>query len=130
MLTEPDIREALRACYDAGNPYKKPVNIVDLGCIERISLALDLEAPGAGIPGVPPRQRLTLEIIPTSDDEDANVQLSAQIQNCLAGLPELSRTSLTLLDEPWTPDRLSADARRRLKLDPTPFPILNNRRPL
>jgi len=127
MLTEHDIREALRACYDPGNPYKKPFNLVDLGCIETVSLALDLDAPGAGIPGVPPRQRLTLEIVPTSQNDDANVQLSAQIQNCLAGLPQLSGTTLTLLDKPWTADRLSTDARRRLKLDPPAFPILNNR---
>ena len=56
MLSEQDIREALRACYDTHNPYGQPVNIVDLGLVEVIELSPDLDAPGAGIPGVPQRQ--------------------------------------------------------------------------
>jgi metal-sulfur cluster biosynthetic enzyme len=128
MLTEADIREALRACYDIHNPFGQPVNIVDLGLVEAIELALDPDAPGAGIPGVPSRQRLSLTLVPTTQDEDARAQLSAQIANRLAGLPELWRTSIRFATEPaWTPARISPQGRALLKLDAAHFPILNNR---
>ena len=128
MLTDSDIREALRACFDTQNPYQQPVNIVDLGLIESIALALDPDAPGAGIPGVPPRQSLTLKLIPSTPDEDATTILKAQIQNRLAGIPELSRIAVHFLHQPtWTPTRITPAGRRLLKLDPPTFPILNNR---
>jgi metal-sulfur cluster biosynthetic enzyme len=103
MLTEDDIREALRACFD---PTHKR-NIVDLGLIRSIALTLDPEAPGAGIPGVPPRQSLTLQLTAPSSDEDANTILLAQIENRIAGVPNLSRWRITFV--------------------PPAFPILNNR---
>jgi metal-sulfur cluster biosynthetic enzyme len=124
MLTEANIREALRACYSSTSD-KRTLNIVDLGLIESIALAIDREAPGAGIPGVPTKHRLTLTLISPSDDEDAQAQLSAQIANCLAGLPELSRTHISFAASPrWTPARITPEGRRLLQLD---FPILNNR---
>jgi metal-sulfur cluster biosynthetic enzyme len=127
MLTNADIREALRACYDASHVYRKPVNIVDLGLVEEITLAADPEAPGAGIPGVPPRQVLSLTLLAPSQDEDAQAQLRAQILNRLAGIPELWRADVHFAAEPtWTPARISPEGRRLLTLD---FPILNNRGP-
>ena len=128
MLSEDDIREALRACYDTHNPYGQPVNIVDLGLVETIELAPEPDAPGAGISGVPQRQRLHLSLISSKPDEDAQAQLSAQISNRLAGLPELWRTTIHFAAEPaWTPARISPQGRALLKLDAAPFPILNNR---
>jgi metal-sulfur cluster biosynthetic enzyme len=128
MLTEPDIREALRACFDTQNPYRQPINVLDLGLVESIALALDLDAPGAGIPGVPPRQSLTLTLIPSTPDEDATTILLAQIQNRLAGIPDLSRIDVHFLGQPtWTPARITPEGRRFLKLDPPTFGILNNR---
>ena len=125
MLTQSDIREALRACYDASHPYRKPVNVVDLGLVEQIELSVDEDAPGAGIAGVPPRQRLALTLLAPSPDEDAQAQLRAQILNRLAGIPELWRAYVRFADEPaWTPGRISPEGRRLLALD---FPILNNR---
>ncbi len=128
MLNEAQILDILKACYDLGNPYGKPANLVELGCVEALKLTLDLDAPGAGIAGVPPRFQLALTIVPSSSDDDARAQLSAQILNALAGLEQLSRTHLTLATEPaWTPARITPEGRRRLKLDPAPFAILNNR---
>ena len=124
MLNEEDIRDALRACYDPAGPYRQALNIVDLGLIERIVLAPDPDAPGAGIPGVPPRQALALTLISATADSDAQVQLEAQIANRLAGLPELSRADIRFAaSTPWTPARISREGRRILNLD---FPILNN----
>ena len=126
MLTEADIREALRACYDPATPYEQPIDIVDLGLVEDIILAPDPDAPGANIPGVPPRQSLILTLIPANRDNDAQSQLQRADLNRLAGLPRLSRTTVEFAESPaWTPARISPAARRRLNLD---FPILNNRR--
>jgi metal-sulfur cluster biosynthetic enzyme len=129
MLTEEDIREALRACFHS-LPFHTPVDVVSLGMVESITLQSDPDAPGAGIPGVPPRQSLAVTLIPPTADEDANAILLAQARNRLAGIPNLSRITLDLTDSAdWSPARLTAEARRHLKLDPPPFAILNNRRP-
>ena len=126
MFSEDDLREALRACFDSSNPFKRPLNIVDLGLVQAIHLEVDDQAPGFGIAGVPLRQRLHLSLISTSNDPDANTILVAQIENRLAGLPEISRSTVELLDSPaWSTNRVSGDLRRELRLDPSPFLILN-----
>lgn len=127
MFTEDEVRDALRDCYDTANPYQQPVNVVDLGLVETMSLVLDREAPGAGIAGVPPKYRLSLTLIASTADEDAKALLGAQIVNRMAGLPELSGTELHFADTPaWTPSRITSAGRHLLKLDRA-FPILNNR---
>jgi metal-sulfur cluster biosynthetic enzyme len=126
MFTPDDITEALRACYASAPGHTQPINIVDLGLVESVALAPDPEAPGANIAGIPPRHALTLTLILASPDEDTQAQLSAQIANRLAGLPELSRFTILFAASPtWTPTRISPAGRRLLQLD---FPILNNRR--
>ena len=125
MLTEDEIREALRACYSNAPGHKQPVNIVDLGLIEEIRIAVDLEAPGANIPGVPTKHRVAISLIPSSPDDDSQAMLAAQIANCLAGLQEVSGTAVTFAETPaWTAARISSAGRQLLQLD---FPILNNR---
>ena len=125
LFSESDLLEALRACYTSTPSFRRPLDIVELGLVESIHLEADFEAPGAGIPGVPQKHRLTLTLLATSDDEDAQSQLHAQIANRLAGLPELSHTSIVFAESPrWTPARLAPEARRLLQLN---FPILNNR---
>jgi len=108
MLTDPDIREALRACYATPPNHRLAINIVDLGLVESIALTPDLEAPGANIPGVPQKSRLALTLLTLSANEDAEGQLQAQIANRLAGLPELSQTTIVFRE------------------DPAPFRFLNN----
>lgn len=114
---EQTIRAALRDCYDP----TLPCNIVDLGLIETITLTPDPEAPGATIPGVPQKFRVTITLTPTSHDEAANAQLIAQIQNRLAGLETILHTEVTLLDHPtWTPQRITPAGRRLLGLEGNP----------
>ena len=128
MLSESQVRDALLACYDTHNPYSRPVNVVDLGLIESVELTPDLDAPGADIPGVPRKYRLTLTLVPSSSDEDAQTQLAAQITNRMAGLPEISGTRVFFAATPaWTPARITPEGRTRLKLDAAHFSILNNR---
>jgi len=122
MLTPDDIRAALRDCYDPDIP----LNIVDLGLIDHIEVARDDQAPGANIPGVPTRHHIAITLTPTTQDEIKTAQLTAQIQNRLAGLESISHTTITLTETPlWTPQRISHAGRRILNLD-NPFSILNN----
>ena len=99
-MTDSDLLQSLRDCYD---PILKR-NIVDLGLVRSATLTRDDEAPGAAIPGVPPRYVAHITLTAPSADEAAIAQLQAQIENRLAGLAAISRTSITIL--------------------PTPFPIL------
>ena len=124
MLSEDNLLDALRACFDP----QLGLNIVDLGLVRAIELTPDPEAPGAGIPGVPARQRLNLTLIPASDDEAYQAQLLALVSNRLAGLAQLSRSTVSIADDPpWTPSLITPEGRRTLKLDQPQFPILNNR---
>ncbi len=117
MLTETNILEALRDCYDP----VLPCNIVDLGLIRSIKVMRDDQAPGASIPGVPQRHRIQIEIIPTQSDEAATAQLHAQIANRLAGLEAVSHTTVTLLNDPaWTPLDITPAGRKTLGLDGNP----------
>jgi metal-sulfur cluster biosynthetic enzyme len=125
-LTEARIRAALRDCYDPGIP----LNIVDLGLVHSISIAPDPDAPGAGIPGVPPRHRVSIALVltqiaspsgpqhnPGSQDipDSQDTPLIAQIQNRLAAFESISRTQVEILREPaWNPGRISPEGRARL----------------
>ena len=93
MLTEATIREALRDCYDP----EIPCNIVDLGLVYAITIAPDPDAPGAGIPGVPPRHRVHIDPHhPARLRHPTATQLIAQIQNRLAAFETISRTEVVL----------------------------------
>jgi metal-sulfur cluster biosynthetic enzyme len=117
VLTETDIQAALRDCYDPS----LPCNIVDLGLIRSISIALDPEAPGAGIPGVPQKHRIYIEMVLTNPTEEAAAQLTAQIRNRLAGLEQAGETTVIILNEPqWTPQQMTPAGRRILGLDGNP----------
>jgi metal-sulfur cluster biosynthetic enzyme len=113
-LTEDTIREALRDCYDP----EVPCNIVDLGLVYAVAIAPDPDAPGAGIPGVPPRHRVHISLtLTTRQDPDAPTasQLIAQIQNRLSAFETISRTEVALVwQPPWTPDHISPEGRQRL----------------
>lgn len=115
-LTEADILAALRDCYDP----EVPLNIVDLGLIDNISLAPDADAPGFGIRGVPPRQRVDIALMLTSPGCGAEKQIIAQIENRLAAFETVSRVSVSLVWEPrWSTDRITAEGRARLDRDLT-----------
>lgn len=117
MLTNADIQAALRDCFDP----VLPCNIVDLGFVRSITLTHDPEAPGAGIPGVPPKYRVAIEIISATQNDAAQSQLSAQIQNRLAGLEQILHTEVILLDSPvWSPQHITPAGRRILGLEGNP----------
>jgi metal-sulfur cluster biosynthetic enzyme len=121
MLTESDILAALRDCYDP----ELPCNIVDLGLIRSITITPDPDAPGAGIPGVPQKHRIQIDLIlthpSTHPSEAAEAQTQAQIANRLAGLETVSQTNITILSTPvWNPSNITPAGRRILGLDGNP----------
>lgn len=114
MLTESEVREALRDCYDP----EVPCNIVDLGLVYAIAVEPDREAPGAGIPGVPPKHRVHVDLTLTSPGCPAHEQITAQIQGRLSAFQAISRTEVALVWEPrWTPHRISPEGRRKLGIE-------------
>ena len=96
VLTEAAILAALRDCYDP----EISLNIVDLGLVHSISIAPDPDAPGAGIPGVPPRHRVSIALTLAQIADLEDTPLIAQIQNRLAAFETVGRTDITLLREP------------------------------
>jgi metal-sulfur cluster biosynthetic enzyme len=117
MLTEADIRTALRDCYDP----ELPLNIVDLGLVQSIAITPDTDAPGTGIPGVSQKHIVQITLIPTHPTEAAEAHLRAQITNRLAGLETVTQTTVTILTTPtWTPQNITPAGRRILGLDGNP----------
>jgi metal-sulfur cluster biosynthetic enzyme len=117
MLTESDILTALRDCYDP----ELPCNIVDLGLIRAVTLTPDTDAPGTGIPGVPQKNHIYIDLILTHPSEAAEAQLTAQIANRLAGLEAVSQTTTNVLTNPrWNPGNITPEGRRILGLEGNP----------
>jgi metal-sulfur cluster biosynthetic enzyme len=109
LLTEQDILTALRDVYDP----ELPVNIVDLGLVYRVAIAPDPDAPG-----MVPRQKVEIDVTMTSQGCPAHELILEKIKNRLAGLQQISRTSVTLTWEPpWTPHRISPEARKQLGIE-------------
>jgi metal-sulfur cluster biosynthetic enzyme len=117
MLTESDILSALRDCFDP----TLPCNIVDLGLVRRLEVSPDPAAPGAGIPGVPQKHRIRLDLALPNPTEEAAAQLTAQILNRLAGIEEAGETTVQIVHQPpWTPQHITPAGRRILGLDGNP----------
>ncbi|MBN9616719.1 MAG: DUF59 domain-containing protein [Acidobacteriales bacterium 59-55] len=117
MLTEAEVLDALRDCYDP----ELRCNVVDLGLIRSIAIEHDLDAPGTGIAGVPQKHIVKIALILTNPSEATEAQTRAQIVNRLAGLEAVGTTAVTILDTPrWTPNHITPDGRRMLGLDSNP----------
>jgi metal-sulfur cluster biosynthetic enzyme len=105
-ITEEDVFAALRDCYDP----EIPVNIVDLGLIYSVTVTPDANSKRAF-----PRQLVAIDITMTSQGCPSHASIIEQVRNRLAGVPEISATSVNLVWEPaWTPDRISQKAREQL----------------
>jgi metal-sulfur cluster biosynthetic enzyme len=103
-LTEDDVRNALRQCYDP----EIPVNIVDLGLIYDIHLD-----------SVPDNQQdVAVEMTLTAEGCPEHVNISAQVKARVEQLPGVRNAIVNIVwNPPWTPERLSADARKQLGID-------------
>jgi hypothetical protein len=88
--TRADLLHALRDCYAA--PSR--LNLVEQNLVREASLELDTEAPGAGIPGVPPRYIAHVLVESPAHDDESIAHLQAHIENRLAGLAWISQAQV------------------------------------
>ena len=107
-VTEQDVMSALKSCYDP----EIPVNIVDMGLIYNVNLAPALaDAPE-------PKQDVTVDMTLTSQGCPEHVNISAQVKSRLEQLPGIRNAAVNVVwTPPWTPERLSPDAKKQLGID-------------
>jgi hypothetical protein len=91
-MTDADLLHLLRDCYTPTG-----TNIVAAGLVRSATLTPDFDAPGANVPGLPPRFIAHIALHAPSIDETATAQLSAQVENRLLGLPSISHVEVNLL---------------------------------
>ena len=95
-LSEEQVIEALRECYDP----EIPVNIVDLGLIYGMKIAPDR---------VDVRMTLTALGCPMAGE------VMSEVRDRLLALPGVSDAGVELTyDPPWSPERMTEDARWEL----------------
>ena len=103
-VTEEEVLSALKQCYDP----EIPVNIVDLGLIYGVGFQ----------PADDASQDVTIEMTLTAQGCPAHVQISEQVKSRLEQLPGIRTASVNIVwTPPWTPERLSADARKQLGIE-------------
>jgi metal-sulfur cluster biosynthetic enzyme len=106
MLTESEILTALRDCFD---PEFK-LNLVDLGVIYGVETGPDPESTPKW-----PRQWVKVTMTFTRQESLTNGIILEQVQNRLAGIPDISKVEVNSVWEPqWTPHRISDAGRRQL----------------
>ena len=99
MVTEPEIYEVLRECFDP----EIPVNIVDLGLIYGVALDGDT---------------VNIQMTLTARGCSMGDLIATEIEEKLLGLPDCNRANVEIVWEPaWTPHRMSEAARKQLGLD-------------
>lgn len=103
-LTEDDVLSALKQCYDP----EIPVNIVDLGLIYGIRFE---SAPEN-------QQDVTVDMTLTAQGCPAHVEIGQQVKARVEQLPGVRSVTVNVVwNPPWTPERLSPDARRQLGIE-------------
>lgn len=103
-LTQEDVLSALKQCYDP----EIPVNVVDLGLIYDVRLE---PAPGN-------QQDVAVNMTLTAQGCPAHVMISDQVKSRIEQLPGVREATVKVVwDPPWTPERLSPDARKQLGIE-------------
>jgi metal-sulfur cluster biosynthetic enzyme len=106
MLSEEEIRSALRTCFD---PELK-LNLVDLGLIYKVETGPDPDSAPRW-----PRQWVKITMTLTTPQCPASGLIFEQVHNRLAGIPDISKVEVDLVWEPqWTPHRISEAGRLQL----------------
>ena len=102
-VTEDDVLSALKQCYDP----EIPVNIVDLGLIY-----------GVRFEPADDQQDVTVDMTLTAQGCPAHVTISDQVKARLEQLPGIRDAKVNVVwSPPWTPERLSPDARKQLGIE-------------
>ena len=103
-VTEEDVIAALKDCYDP----EIPVNIVDLGLIYgvRITPQSAMEIPAEA------RRDVEVEMTLTAPGCPAHTQISQQVKDRIEQLPGVNSATVNVVwSPPWTPERMSDDAK-------------------
>lgn len=107
-ITQDDVLNALKQCYDP----EIPVNIVDLGLIYEIRFE--------AVPGDDPlaRQDVAVDMTLTAQGCPEHVNISAQVKARIEQLPGVRNVTVNVIwSPPWSPERLSPDARKQLGIE-------------
>jgi metal-sulfur cluster biosynthetic enzyme len=103
-LTQEDVLSALKQCYDP----EIPVNIVDLGLIYNVNFSTTPDQ----------QQDVTVDMTLTAQGCPAHVMISDQVKSRIEQLPGVRKATVKVVwDPPWTPERLSPDARKQLGIE-------------
>jgi len=103
-VTHDEVIGALKQCYDP----EIPVNIVDLGLI--YGVRFDPVSEDA--------QDVTVDMTLTAQGCPAHVMIGEQVKARLESLPGIRTAKVNVVwSPPWTPDRISPDARRQLGIE-------------
>jgi metal-sulfur cluster biosynthetic enzyme len=103
-VTEDEVRSALKQCYDP----EIPVNIVDLGLIYAVRLE----------PVADDRQDVSVDLTLTSPGCPSHVMIGEQVKARLEQLPGIRTATVNVVwTPPWTPERLSPEARTQLGIE-------------
>jgi metal-sulfur cluster biosynthetic enzyme len=109
-VTEEDVLSALKSCYDP----EIPVNIVDMGLIYTVRFEPLPQEQGQG----DDKQDVTVDMTLTSQGCPEHVNISAQVKSRLEQLPGIRNANVNVVwTPPWTPERLSPDAKKQLGID-------------
>jgi len=105
---DPAISEALRGVYDPCC-RDKGISVVDMGLLHRASIS-------DGVARV--------DLLLTTGWCPFASQVLTDIEYAVARLPTVEKTEVRVVwDEAWSPERLSADARRKLRFLPPPAEV-------
>ena len=105
-ITLDEILSALKQCYDP----EIPVNIVDLGLIYEIRFEPVADSDA--------QQDVTVDMTLTAQGCPEHVNISAQVKARVEQLPGVRNVTVNVIwTPPWTPERLSPDARKQLGIE-------------
>ena len=103
-VTEQDVMSARKSCYDP----EIPVNIVDLVLIYGVKFD----------PAPDDKQDVSVEMTLTAQGCPEHVNISMQVKSRLEQLPGIRNAAVNVVwSPPWTPERLSPDARKQLGIE-------------
>src|ERR1041385_617312 len=103
-VTESDVMSALKQVYDP----EIPVNIVDLGLIYGVTFQAAPED----------KQDVTVEMTLTAQGCPSHVQIGEQVKARVEQMPGVRNAIVNVVwTPPWTPERLSPDARKTLGIE-------------
>jgi metal-sulfur cluster biosynthetic enzyme len=103
-VTEEDVLSALKSCYDP----EIPVNIVDLGLIYKVNFAAVEDD----------KQDVNIDMTLTAQGCPEHVNISMQVKSRLEQLPGIRNCAVNVVwTPPWTPERLSPDAKKQLGIE-------------